>query len=67
MHGENAIAREHVQNNSSVRNILVERGIKPEKLPPAEDIQKLQRKVNSEHKKLIKQASLPKKSKFNKG
>lgn len=60
LHGESTITDEHIQNNSSVRNILMERGIKPEELPVAEDIQKLERKVNSEHKKLIKQSSLPK-------
>jgi DNA-damage-inducible protein D len=66
LQGELAISKEHIQNNSSVRNILVERGIRPEDLSPAEDIQKLERKVNSEHKKLIKQVSLPKNSKGNK-
>lgn len=60
LQGEIAITEEHIQNNSSVREILVNRGIKPESLSAAEDIQKLERKVNSEHKKLIKQSSLPK-------
>lgn len=60
LQGESAITQEHIQNNSSVRDILVERGIKPEDLAPAEDIQKLERKVHSEHKKIIQQSSLPK-------
>ena len=34
--------------------ILLERGIKPEKLPPEEDIKKLERRVNTEKKKLGK-------------
>jgi DNA-damage-inducible protein D len=38
LQGESAIAREHVQNNTSVRNMLGERGIKPEELPAEEDI-----------------------------
>ena len=52
---------EHVQNNQSVRDMLGQRGIKPEELPPAEDIKKLERKVARDEKK-IEQASqkLPK-------
>lgn len=56
LQGERAITREHVQNNQSVRNMLGERGIKPELLPPEEDIKKLERRVKSEEKKLVKQA-----------
>lgn len=40
LQGEKAITDEHVQNNSSVREMLGQRGIKPEELPPAEDIKK---------------------------
>ena len=40
MQGEPAITREHIQNNQSVREMLGQRGIKPEKLPPEEDIKK---------------------------
>lgn len=54
--GEAPITREHIQNNSSVRNMLGERGIVPEKLPPAEDIKKLERRVKSEEKKLAEKA-----------
>ena len=61
LHGESFIAEEHVQNNQSVRNLLVERGIKPEELPPEEDLKKLERRVKSDEKKLIKSAELPKK------
>lgn len=60
--GENAITNEHVQNNMSVRNMLGERGIKPEQLPAEEDIKKLERRVKSDEKKLEKQSGkLPKK------
>lgn len=61
LQGERAIAQEHVQNNQSVRDILDQRGIKPEHLPAEEDIKKLQRRVKSEEKKLEKQSGkLPK-------
>jgi DNA-damage-inducible protein D len=55
LRGEQAITDEHVQNNQSVRGMLGERGIKPEALPPEEDIQKLERRVRSEEKRLAKQ------------
>lgn len=52
LQGEVHITREHIQNNSSVRDMLGKRGIKPEELPAAEDIKKLERRVKSEEKKL---------------
>ena len=52
LRGEQSITTEHVQNNRSVRGMLGERGIRPEELPPAEDIKKLERRVKSEEKKL---------------
>jgi len=58
--GENFITQEHIQNNESIRGLLVERGIKPEELPPADDLKKLERQVKSNEKKLIKQSALPK-------
>ena len=45
LQGERPITREHIQNNKSVRDMLGQRGIKPEDLPPAEDIKKIERKV----------------------
>lgn len=48
--GEPSINREHVQNNTSARQMLGERGIKPETLPPEEDIKKLQRRVETDEK-----------------
>lgn len=53
LYGEENITKEHVQNNSSVRDMLGQRGIKPENLPAEEDLQKLERRVKSEEKKLI--------------
>jgi len=51
---ERLISKEHITNNQSVRKILLERGIKPEELPPEEDIKKLERRVNTEKKKIGK-------------
>ena len=56
LQGEGAITGEHVQNNLSVREMLGQRGIKPEELPPSEDIKKLERRVKSQEKKLASQA-----------
>lgn len=63
LYGENSITSEHIQNNESIRELLVERGIKPEELPRAEDLKKLERKVKSDEKKLIKESALPKEKK----
>lgn len=56
LQGEPAITVEHIQNNTSVRTMLGQRGIKPEELPPSEDIKKLERRVKSQEKKIAKQA-----------
>lgn len=52
LYGESSITNEHVQNNKSVRTMLGDRGIKPEELPPAEDIKKIERKVAKEQKNI---------------
>lgn len=52
--GQTKIEKEHIDNNQAVRDMLTNRGIIPEKLPPAEDIKKLQRKLDSDEKKLLK-------------
>ncbi len=56
LQGEPAITTEHVQNNTSVRDMLGKRGIRPEELPPFEDIKKLERRVKSQEKKIAEQA-----------
>ncbi len=56
LQGEFPITREHVQNNESVREMLGQRGIKPERLPPEKDIKKLERRVKADEKKLAKQS-----------
>ena len=50
--GDESISKEHVDNNTAVRQLLKERGVKPEQLPAAEDVKKLQRKLESEENKL---------------
>ena len=61
LQGEGSITGEHIQNNLSVREMLGKRGIQPEKLPPAEDIKKLERRVKSQEKKIAAQSGkLPK-------
>lgn len=54
LNGESAISNEHVENNRAVRKMLIERGVKPEALPPAEDVKKTQRKLDADEKKLLK-------------
>jgi DNA-damage-inducible protein D len=60
METENAISAEHVTNNKAVRDTLLERGIRPESLPPSEDVKKVERRLLSEDKKALKKPdSLP--------
>jgi len=51
--GQNKIEKEHIDNNRAVREMLTKRGIVPENLPPAEDVKKLQRKLEAEEKKIL--------------
>ncbi len=51
---EHAISTEHVANNHAVRNTLLERGIRPEHLSPAEDVRKVERRLAAEDKKSLK-------------
>ncbi len=52
--GESKITDEHVKNNSDVRTLLGKSGIKPEQLPAEEDIKKLERRVKSADKDIVK-------------
>jgi DNA-damage-inducible protein D len=54
--GDTAISKEHVDNNTAVRNMLLQRGVRPENLPPAEDVKKLERRLENEEKKVVKTA-----------
>jgi len=46
MVGEKPISDEHVKNNKNVRVMLGKSGIRPEELPPEEDIKKISTKIN---------------------
>ena len=62
LYGETDITAEHVQNNRSGRGMLGQRGIRPESLPPAEDIKKVERRVAKDEKEMQKETKkLPKK------
>ncbi len=56
LYGEPDITGEHIQNNTEIRKMLQGRGIKPEELPPAEDIKKLERKAKSQEKKIVEKS-----------
>ena len=57
LYGEKAITDEHVKNNKEVRELLGKSGIKPEELPPEEDIKKLARRVKTNEKEIAKSNS----------
>lgn len=51
---EAQISNEHVTNNKAVRKTLLDRGIRPESLPPAEDVKKVERRLVSTEKQALK-------------
>lgn len=53
LRGQVNIEHEHIDNNTAVRNMLLDRGIRPETLPPAEDIKKVERRLKAEEKKIL--------------
>ena len=53
IHEGDHISWEHITNNKSVRKLLLERGIRPEELPPEEDVKKLEHRVKSEDRKFV--------------
>lgn len=61
LYGETQITKEHVDNNTAVRNMMVKRGIVPENLPPAEDVKKVERRLAREDKKALENKSDKKK------
>ena len=52
--GIQRIEKEHVENNTAVRKIMLERSLVPENLPPAEDVKKTERRLTAEDKKALK-------------
>lgn len=63
LQGHSPIAQEHIENNQAVRKMLIERGVRPEALPPAEDIKKVGRRIENEDKKILKDLKNVKKKK----
>ncbi len=53
--GDVDITKEHIENNKAVRKILHDRGVKPEQLPPAEDVKKVERRLENEAKEILKE------------
>lgn len=53
--GDSQITNEHIDNNLAVRKMLHDRGVKPEQLPPAEDVKRVGRRLESEEKKILKE------------
>ena len=66
LHGQEQICKEHVDNNTAVRNMLLQRGIVPEQLPAGEDVKKVERRLKSEEKSLAKNLNQKKNSKDSK-
>jgi len=54
LEGESSITGEHMRNNADVRGLLSKRGIRPEELPPEEDIKKLERRTKKEEENITK-------------
>lgn len=54
MQTERQISSEHVTNNQAVRQTLLNRGIRPESLPPEEDVKKVERRLSTAEKKTLK-------------
>jgi DNA-damage-inducible protein D len=52
LHGTKSIGAEHVASNKAVRNSMLARGIKPEELPPGEDVKKVERRLKTEAKQV---------------
>lgn len=50
---ESTISSEHVTNNQAVRNTLLNRGIRPETLAPAEDLKKIERRLASDERQAL--------------
>ncbi|MCL2711306.1 MAG: hypothetical protein FWE95_10535, partial [Planctomycetaceae bacterium] len=55
LHSETSITREHIENNQAVRQMLGDRGVHPERLPPSEDVKKVKRRLDAEEKKIVGQ------------
>ena len=54
LYGQSSIEKEHIENNTAVRNMMLSRGIYPEQLSAGEDLKKVERRLKSEEKKITK-------------
>ncbi|NOR85489.1 hypothetical protein GQ473_05215 [archaeon] len=54
LQGEPKITDEHIKNNQRIRKVLLDDDIVPEKLPPEEDIKKVERRLKNNETKLAK-------------
>ena len=59
LYGQRLIEKEHIENNTAVRNMMVSRGIYPEQLPASEDLKKVERRLKSEEKKITPKCRKP--------
>lgn len=57
LRGQIAIEGEHVDNNTAVRGMLLDRGIRPETLPPGEDVKKVERRLKADEKNILPKPS----------
>jgi len=61
LNNQTVISKEHVDNNKAVRDILLKRGVRPEALPAAEDVKKLERRLDNDEKEVTKTVNRSKK------
>lgn len=54
LNSESAVSQENISNNQAVRDTLLSRGIRPERLPADEDIKKVERRLTAEKRKSLK-------------
>ncbi len=62
LYGDNRISTEHIDNSKEVRKMLLKRGVRPEELPPSEDVKKVQRRIEGTEKRILKDIKNRKKS-----
>lgn len=55
LQGAEDISREHSDSNEKARMFLIAKGIRPENLPPSQDVADVQRKMDSDIKKLVRE------------
>jgi DNA-damage-inducible protein D len=61
LNNQTSISKEHIDNNKAVRDILLKRGVRPEALPAAEDVKKLERRLDNDEKEVTKTVNSSKK------